>query len=103
MLRSQGFHTMKKLQDAIARGEVPAMEIIEGPMLLVGGALLLTPGFFTDAMGFYLLIPQTRNRFAKYLLNHHFQGVEVNLGGMGKKPDSSSKNPTIEGEYKRTD
>ena len=60
MLRAQGFSVMRRFQLSVARGELPAMELAEGALLLVGGALLLTPGFFTDAIGFLCLLPTTR-------------------------------------------
>ena len=102
MLRSQGLSTMRRLQASLVQGEIPAMEIIEGPMLLVGGALLLTPGFVTDALGFLCLIPYTRRRFAVYLLQHH-----VVESGLGTRPSRSKhdngKSTTIEGEYRKED
>jgi len=57
LLRWQGLVTLTRMQAAMARGELPAVTMIEGVFLLVAGALLLTPGFFTDAIGFALLIP----------------------------------------------
>lgn len=100
MLRNQGFQTMQRLQEAMNRGEIPAMEIVEGPLLLAGGALLLTPGFFTDLMGFYLLIPPTRKRFARYLLqNRIFQGIYTTASQNAE----TESGKTIEGEYRRND
>ena len=102
MLRNQGLSTLQRLQDALSRNEIPAREIVEGPLLLVGGALLLTPGFITDAMGFYLLIPSTRNRFVNYLLDRQFR-----FGGLGNGPevqrDDTDRGTTIEGNFKRED
>ncbi len=60
LLRIQGFHTYLKLQRTLSEGRNPAMEMLEGVALLVGGALLLTPGFFTDVIGFVCLVPYTR-------------------------------------------
>ncbi len=60
LLRNQGLATMERVQQTLARGEIPAIELLEGAMLLVGGALLLTPGFFTDTIGFICLIPILR-------------------------------------------
>ena len=102
MLRSQGFSTMQRLQNALSKGEIPAMEMIEGPILLVGGALLLTPGFVTDALGFFCLIPQTRKCFVSYLLEKHL----ITAGMSAEKHQNSTgntKGTTIEGEYKKED
>lgn len=51
MLRRQGISTVMRAQQKMQTGEVPAREMVEGIFLAVGGALLLTPGFFTDALG----------------------------------------------------
>jgi UPF0716 protein FxsA len=68
--REQGFATWKRLQQTLQRGEIPAYEVIEGTILLVGGALLLAPGFFTDMLGFLCLIPTLRRAIAQYLIEH---------------------------------
>ena len=67
MLRQQGLRTMNALQDQLRRGADPSPLLLEGALLLVGGVLLLTPGFFTDAVGFALLVPQLRARAADWL------------------------------------
>lgn len=58
--RLQGFAVVRRLQESLGQGRAPAGEILDGAMLLLGGALLLTPGFLTDAVGFSLLFPPTR-------------------------------------------
>ncbi len=98
LLRQQGFSTWQRLQGNLAKGKVPAYEMIEGPILLVGGALLLTPGFFTDALGFACLIPQVRRKFAKYLIENHL--VNIQTGSPFQKPKTKPDN-VIEGEFKK--
>jgi UPF0716 protein FxsA len=66
-LRQQGLSTLLRLNQKLSSGEMPAMEIAEGMMLAVGGALLLTPGFATDAFGFCCLFPLTRQLMAQGL------------------------------------
>ncbi len=68
LLRLQGFSTLARMQAALARGELPAQELLEGAVLLVAGALLLTPGFFTDALGFCALVPKLRQALARWLM-----------------------------------
>ena len=63
LLRLQGLSTMNRMRANMMRGKVPAMEILEGAALLMAGGLLLTPGFFTDAIGFLLLIPPLRRHW----------------------------------------
>ena len=50
LLRQQGFATFRRFQESLARGEIPAYEMIEGPLILAGGALLLTPGFIRSCV-----------------------------------------------------
>ena len=60
LLRIQGLSTLTRAQQKLQQNELPAREILEGMGLVVAGALLLTPGFFTDTVGFFLLFPPTR-------------------------------------------
>lgn len=64
MFRWQGVETWVRLNHRLQKGEMPGNEMVEGVMLLLGGALLITPGFITDAIGFLLLVPQTRKAMA---------------------------------------
>ena len=60
LVRHQGFELMRRIQNELAQGRLPAAELLDGAMVLVGGVLLLTPGFFTDFLGLFFLIPFTR-------------------------------------------
>ncbi|MGR9045774.1 MAG: FxsA family protein [Gammaproteobacteria bacterium] len=98
LLRQQGFATWRRFQASMAQGIVPAYEMIEGPLLLVGGALLLTPGFFTDALGFACLIPQLRRKLARYIIeNHLLQAARP------YKPTGPAEKDVLEGEYRKED
>lgn len=68
MLRYQGLATLARAQQRANQGEIPGKEMIEGIVLAVGGALLVTPGFVTDVIGFCCLIPYTRHVLAKKLI-----------------------------------
>jgi len=100
LLRQQGFATWQRFQTSLSQGAIPAYEMIEGPILLVGGALLLTPGFFTDAIGFACLIPQTRRKLAQYIIEK--QLINAQTGSPFQKPQASDEN-IIEGEFKKND
>jgi UPF0716 protein FxsA len=65
LLRQQGFSTLQRAQLSIAQGQIPAVAMLEGVALIISGALLLTPGFFTDSIGFLLLIPIVRQALIK--------------------------------------
>lgn len=100
MLRQQGFATWQRLQAGLAKGQPPVLEMIEGPILLVGGALLLTPGFFTDILGFLCLIPMTRRKMAIYFIEKNL--VMAASGNPFKRSPTKSGN-IIEGEFKKDD
>jgi UPF0716 protein FxsA len=61
LVRAQGFQTMRSIQSELASGRLPATQLMDGAMILVGGTLLLTPGFFTDLLALFFLIPITRD------------------------------------------
>jgi UPF0716 protein FxsA len=100
LLRQQGFATFRRFQDSLARGEIPAYEMIEGPLILVGGALLLTPGFITDILGLACLIPATRKKIAQYIIEHHLILAEAS-GAFGQAKAAESN--VLEGEYRKED
>lgn len=60
LLRSQGLQTLQRAQESLNRNVFPVTEVFDGLCLLVAGAMLLTPGFVTDAFGFLLFIPFIR-------------------------------------------
>ncbi|AEG00156.1 FxsA family protein [Methylomonas methanica] len=100
LLRRQGFATWQRFQTNLAQGTIPAYEMIEGPILLVGGALLLTPGFFTDALGFACLIPALRQKIARYIIENHL--VSGGSADLSRRSGPSQPN-VIEGEYTTDD
>jgi len=60
LMRSQGRTAWRRFNDAVAAGNVPAREVLDGTLVIFGGLLLLTPGFLTDILGLVLLIPPIR-------------------------------------------
>ena len=60
LLRSQGRAAWRRFNDAVATARVPAREVLDGMLVIFGGALLLTPGFVTDIFGLLFLLPPTR-------------------------------------------
>ncbi len=110
LIRSQGLHTIEKIKRCSARGELPAEPLLEGLLLLLAGALLLTPGFFTDALGFLVVIPILRQQLAKNIIRVGLframrgSGVTASQFNPGFKHDSESqKHSTLEGEFKVED
>jgi len=60
LVRRQGFAVWSRFQSELSAGGLPGQQIAHGAMVLIGGALLLTPGYLTDAVGFLLMVPGVR-------------------------------------------
>ena len=104
LLKQQGWSTMAKAQQSMSEGRTPAIEMMEGVVILVSGILLLTPGFLTDALGLLGLMPWSRSYFINHFLEKNAErvfkqrnSVFINRSsGSEKKPN---KDDTIEGEF----
>ncbi len=88
LARMQGLAVLTRAQEQMSRGELPAGSLVDGVMILVAGALLMTPGILTDAVGFSLLVPALRNRIKEVVLTRFRKAVEENrvhmhVSGMG--------------------
>ena len=90
LMRTQGRATWRRFNAAMAEGRVPGREVIDGALVIFGGALLLTPGFLTDVLGLILLLPPTRalvrgvllRRFSGRLAASASRGAEARVGRM---------------------
>ncbi|MFC7156687.1 FxsA family protein [Halomarina halobia] len=60
LVRAEGRHTLRKIQEKLQRGEIPEDEVVDGGLLIAAGAFLLTPGIVTDLVGLLLALPPTR-------------------------------------------
>jgi UPF0716 protein FxsA len=67
LAKKEGLNAIRTAQMQTSQGQVPSGILLDGICILVGGVVLLTPGFITDAIGFFLLIPQTRAIFKGFL------------------------------------
>ncbi len=100
LLRFQGLATLQRTRAAMAQGQIPAMEMFEGALLVFSGALLLTPGFVTDTIGFLFLVPPFRKMVIRWFLSKS----TIKTGQFHDSSRPSSPDPhTIEGEYRRED
>jgi len=106
LLRAQGFETLWRGQRKFEEGQLPAQEIAEGIILAVSGALLLTPGFVTDLVGFSGLIPPVRRAIAQFVLSKMVvasvsagaQGARFNASNSSATNQARGKGDVIEGE-----
>ncbi|MDA1231884.1 MAG: FxsA family protein [Planctomycetota bacterium] len=77
LVRWQGIKTLKDIQRQLAAGESPSQTIVSAVLILVAGALLLTPGLLTDTVGFLLLIPSFRFATAAYLQRRFMTSIST--------------------------
>ncbi|MBC8244055.1 MAG: FxsA family protein [Verrucomicrobia bacterium] len=97
LAKSQGYSILARIQAETAAGRVPAAELIDGLLVLIGGIVLLTPGLLTDLAGFALMMPSFRalirervkKKFAAQV--GHFQMPTP--GGMGARPQAPPTRP----------
>jgi UPF0716 protein FxsA len=106
LARMQGFAVLMQMQNSLATGRMPTEELIEGAIVLFGGALLLTPGFLTDFFGLSCLVPLSRRGYAVLLKRWAAGRIEqvgpgrANVGGFrfwagGVQPGSAPRSEPI--------
>ena len=86
LLRAQGRSAWQRFNAALSAGRPPAREVLDGVLIVFGGALLLTPGFATDIAGLLLLIPPTRAVIRGVLVRRLAKRVVVAVPGGGRMP-----------------
>ena len=79
LMRSQGGRVLARIQEELSQGRLPAAQLLDGALIFIGGVLLTTPGFFTDFIGIFFLVPATR-RFIKMWLGLWLQS-RISKGG----------------------
>ncbi|MGH1397776.1 MAG: FxsA family protein [Alphaproteobacteria bacterium] len=100
LVRAQGLQTIAGMKASADAGQVPLTEIFDGFCLVAAGALLITPGFLTDGIGFALLVPKLREILRGVIKEHTSwaaAGGSYTHSGMPRDPD------VIEGEFERVD
>ena len=81
LIRREGVATFARAQERMSRGEIPSSELMTGAALIFGGALLMAPGFLSDALGFMCLIPNTRRLLGKALAKVGVRMKGFQMGG----------------------
>lgn len=99
LIRRQGLRTLTRAQETLARSELPIEEAFDGICLVAAGALLLTPGFFTDAIGLLLLVPPLRVLIRRPILRR----LTVRMAGPSSRAPSGERGPIIDGEFHEVD
>jgi UPF0716 protein FxsA len=101
LMRAQGRAAWLRFNAALAEGRVPGREVMDGALVIFGGALLLTPGFLSDILGLILLLPPTRaivrtilvKRFADRLVATAASGAQARVFGFGRPPGGGARRP----------
>jgi len=97
LLRSQGREAWRRFNQALAAGRPPAREVLDGGLVIFGGAFLITPGFLTDLVGLALLVPPTRALVRRALVRHFSRravvGVATASARRRSRPDSAPRQP----------
>jgi UPF0716 protein FxsA len=83
LMRAQGRAVWRRFNAAVAKGRVPTREVLDGVLVVFGGAFLLTPGFITDIIGVLLLLPPTRAAFRGLLIRNMASRVVVGVAARG--------------------
>lgn len=108
LLRQQGFAVLARVRESLAAGRFPIAEVFDGLCLLVAGALLLTPGFVTDAIGLLLFVPPIRAALRRIIGAYFLSSGRVQVFGDGPEagfgPARQPGGPTvIDGEFEEID
>jgi UPF0716 protein FxsA len=99
LMRSQGRAAWMRFNAALAEGRVPGREVMDGALVIFGGALLLTPGFLSDILGLILLLPPTRalvrtvlvRRYGARLVATAASGAQSRVFGFGTRPPRGAR------------
>lgn len=95
LVRRQGLAELRRVQASFNTLSDPTRPLAHGAMILASGLLLLTPGFFTDAVGFALLVPGIRDIVMRYVAAR----VKVQSFTMGQASPNQPRDPVVEGDY----
>lgn len=105
LIRMQGLATVARARQSLDRGQTPVREVFTGICLLLAGALLLTPGFLTDSIGFLLLVPPVRQVLGTWILNALVRGGKGRIWVNGEeivtpdRPDGGSPRDAIDVDF----
>jgi UPF0716 protein FxsA len=104
LLKHQGRTAWRRFNEALAARRFPGREVVDGALIVVGGTLLLTPGFLTDVVGIFLLLPPTRaitRRLLKRFTIGRFAVVTMpgGRGSFGAPPSNGSRRPSRDYDY----
>jgi UPF0716 protein FxsA len=98
LIKREGARAWRALRTALDSGRMPARELADGGLILIGGTLMLTPGFVTDLFGILLILPFTRPFFRRLLTQVVVSRVVVVGPGNARRPGPGSDGSVVQGE-----
>jgi UPF0716 protein FxsA len=103
--RWQGLATLRRIQEQVARGQMPGVVLLDGLMILIAAVLLMAPGVLTDLLGFALLVPWVREqlqfRFLAWLKEWAMIQVRAGSKGPGSGGPGNTKDIVLDAEFTR--
>jgi UPF0716 protein FxsA len=97
LIKREGGRAFRALRTALESGRMPGDELADGALILIGGTLMLSPGFVLDILGVFLILPFTRPLFRRVLAGVVTRRLTV-MGTNGTRPGGGSDGPVIRGE-----
>jgi UPF0716 protein FxsA len=91
LLRTQGGAAWRRFNETLSAGRPPAREVLDGGLIIFGGAFLITPGFISDVIGVLLLFPPTRAVFRRIIVRRYARRLVVGVAGRAVPPDPGAR------------
>jgi|SRR6478609_5840844 len=98
LIKHEGARAWRALREALQGGRMPATEIADGALILLGGTLMLAPGFVTDAFGILLILPFTRPLFRRLLAGAVARHLVVDVLDVRRPGPGPTQGPVVRGE-----
>jgi UPF0716 protein FxsA len=98
LIKHEGGRAWRALREALESGRMPARELADGALILIGGTLMLAPGFVTDAFGILMILPFTRPVFRRLLTGVVAKRIVVIGAPAARRPGDGPGGPTVRGE-----
>lgn len=103
LARREGLRCWLEVQRQLGEGQLPAEPLLDGLMILLAGAVLITPGVLTDVVGFALLVPPIRRKMRSYLAARYKDRIAVHTMGGFSETGSRADEHVIDAEHRPTD
>jgi UPF0716 protein FxsA len=96
LARDQGWRTWRRIHDELAAGRMPADSLLDGVLIFIAGALLLTPGVLTDLLGISLLVPTCRDYYRRRLVAWFKSRFTIQTSGIGSWPPPQGRSEVVD-------